>query len=116
MHKYRPFLLLLLISCVLPACMTTDDIFGVKRFKKMSLAEFLTAEPSKIVIPSVKKSPVKSTSALVQAIMEAPSAARSIAAATAAGASSSARRQWEQSEDMQELADAPSFKEQTFRN
>ena len=37
-------------------------------------------------------------------------------AATAAGASSSARRQWEQSEDLQELADAPTFKEQTFRN
>ena len=87
MHKYRPFLLLLLISFMLPACMTTDDIFGVKRFKKMSLAEFLTAEPPQIVIPSVKKSPVKkSTSALVQAVMEAPSAARSIAAATAASA------------------------------
>jgi hypothetical protein len=55
MHKYRPFLLLLLISFVLPACMTTDDIFGVKRFKKMSLAEFLTAEPSQIVKPSLKK-------------------------------------------------------------
>ena len=86
MHKYRPFLLLLLISFVLPGCMTTDDIFGVKRFKKMSLAEFLTAEPSQIVKPSIKKLSVKSTSALVQAVLEAPSAARSIAAATAAGA------------------------------
>ena len=86
MHKYRPFLLLLFISFVLPACMTTDDIFGVKRFEKMSLAEFLTAEPSQIVKPSIKKLPVKSTSALVQAVLEAPSAARSIAAATAAGA------------------------------
>ena len=37
-------------------------------------------------------------------------------AATAGAASSSARKQWEQSEDMQDLAYAPSVKEQTFRN
>jgi outer membrane protein TolC len=89
MHKYRPFLLLILISFALPACMTTDDVFGVKRFKKMSLAEFLTAEPSPVVISSEKKpliKSIKSTSALVQAIMEAPSTARSIAVATATDA------------------------------
>ena len=84
MHKYRPFLLLLLISFVLPACMTTDDIFGVKRFKKISLVDLLTAESSPILSPETKRVPVKSKSALVQALLEAPSTARSIAAAQAA--------------------------------
>ena len=36
-------------------------------------------------------------------------------AATAGAASSVARRQWEEGEELEELAVAPSLKEQTFR-
>jgi hypothetical protein len=86
MHKYRPFLLLLITSFALPACMTTDDIFGVKTFKKTSLIEFLTSEGIPISNPDVNQSPIQSTSALLQAVLEAPSAARSIAAARATAA------------------------------
>ena len=86
MHKYGPFLLLLITSFALPACMTTDDIFGVKTFKKTSLIEFLTSEGIPISNPDVNQSPIQSTSALLQAVLEAPSAARSIAAARATAA------------------------------
>ena len=44
----------------------------------------MTAESSLILIPETKLAPVKSKSALVQAVLEAPSTARSIAAAQAA--------------------------------
>ena len=86
MYKYRPFIPLLLTSFALTACMTTDDIFGVKTFKQMSLTDLLTAEPSPPVTPSVKLSPIKSASALIQAVMDAPSAARSLAAVAAVDA------------------------------
>ena len=56
MYKYSHALLLLLISFSLSGCMTSDDIFGVKRFEKMSLAELLTAEPSPVLVPNVKQS------------------------------------------------------------
>ena len=84
MHNYRPIFLLLLTSFSVSACMTTDDIFGVNTFKKISLVDFLVSEGPPILSTENKKDPVKSTSALVQAVMEAPSTARSVATAQAA--------------------------------
>ena len=84
MYNYRSLILLLLTIFLVPACMTTNDIFGVETFKKISLVDLLTAESSPILSPETKRVPVKSKSALVQALLEAPSTARSIAAAQAA--------------------------------
>ena len=86
MYKYSHALLLLLISFSLSGCMTRDDIFGVKTFEKISLVDLLTAEKSPVLAPKVKLPTAKSKSALVQAVIEAPSSARTIAAASVAGA------------------------------
>ena len=86
MYKYSHALLLLLISFSVSGCMTTDDIFGVKTFEKISLVDLLTAEKSPVLVSEVKLASAKSKSALVQAIIETPSSARTIAAASVAGA------------------------------
>ena len=86
MCKYSHALLLLLISFSVPGCMTKNDIFGVKLFEKTSLVDLLTSEKLPVAVPEAKLLPVKSTSSLVQAVMEAPSSARTIAAAGVAGA------------------------------
>ena len=86
MYKYSHALLLLLISFSLSGCMTRDDIFGVKTFEKISLVDLLTAEKSPVLVPKVKLPPPESKSALVQAVIEAPSSARTIATASVAGA------------------------------
>ena len=68
------------------ACMTTDDIFGRKTFETTSLTQLLTSGKSPKLSPGIKNLSVKSQSALVQAVIESPTAARSIAAVIAAGA------------------------------
>ena len=86
MHNYRTILLPLLASFSVSACMTTDDIFGVNTFKEISLANLLISKSPPVLSTEPKRAPVKSTSILVRAVMEAPSTARSVAAAQAASA------------------------------
>ena len=66
--------------------MTTDDIFGRKTFETTSLTQLLTSGKLPKLSPGIKNLSVKSQSALVQAVIESPTAARSIAAVIAAGA------------------------------
>ena len=84
MHNYRTILLLLMAIFSVSACMNSDDIFGVNTFKKISLVDLLLSKSPPILITETELVPLKSNSLLVQAVMESPSTARSVAAAQAA--------------------------------
>ena len=84
MYKHGHVLLLLVMSFSLPACMTAHDVFGVNTFKKISFPSLLMSKSSPVLNQEIKLAPSNSVSALIQAVIEAPSAARSLATAQAA--------------------------------